>query len=411
MSSDRRHSTSPRPSACHQRRNSLDAERAPCLSIQNEAEEDAGGSNALVASTGTVNHCFGRGGNDRLSTAINTSNGGVDAASFLSSSLGQVGRDQTCTSTPFTLPFQLYVKISQFIAPECPGPLARLVAVLPPDQWEYFFQCYLKDNWSFFMHALSSDASQGTFSKRFPLWFSHNRNYLKVFETDTRVPALVWEVLTDPAQAIAHGSVDLLCHILDNTDADIVLSDEEPRSLLEHAVIRNEGACVDYLLSREDLDVHAVILHPHRDPRYVGTPVVFDLLGLASSNPQIAHNYFKYVLVHPSCDVNRSHVFFTGAPRMTILDDAVCRALSETDLDNLPLHQDIIRMILYLGGGIPFPISDADEPSPLENARWLARNGTPQEARIGQMVFDLFYDVITQPGYFECLQAAAAAYQ
>lgn len=96
---------------------------------------------------------------------------------------------------------------------------------------------------------------------------------------------------------------------------------------------------------------------------------------------------------------------------MTILDDAVCRALSETDLDNLPLHQDIIRMILYLGGGIPFPISDADEPSPLENARWLARNGTPQEARIGQMVFDLFYDVITQPGYFECLQAAAAAYQ
>lgn len=139
----------------------------------------------------------------------------------------------------------------------------------------------------FFMHALSSDASQGTFSKRFPLWFSHNRNYLKVFETDTRVPALVWEVLTDPAQAIAHGSVDLLCHILDNTDADIVLSDEEPRSLLEHAVIRNEGACVDYLLSREDLDVHAVILHPHRDPAMLGLQLSSIFLALLHQTPKL----------------------------------------------------------------------------------------------------------------------------
>lgn len=312
MNSDRRHSTSPRPSASHQLRNSLGgaiAKRASRLMIQNEAEEE----------------------------------------------------------------------------------------------------CYLKDNWSFLVHAFSSDASQGTF----PLWFSHNPNYLEVLETDTRVPALVREVLTDPAQALFHGSVDLFRHILDNTDADIngsyVLSDERPRSLLEHAIIRDEGPCVDYLLSRNDLDVHAVILHPHSDPRYLGTPVVSDLLCHALSNPQIAHKYFMHVLLHPSCDVNRSHLFFTEASRMNILEEAVFRALSVTDLDYLPLHRYILNMILHLKGGIPFLSSDADEASPLEEARWFVHNGTPQEARIGQMLLELFRDSITMVRSFECPEAAAAA--
>ena len=70
----------------------------------------------------------------------------------------------------------------------------------------------------------------------------------------------------------------------------------------------------------------------------------------------------------------------------------------------------IIRMILYVGGGIPFLEIDADEPSPLENAQWSARYGTPREARVRQMLLELFCDFIRKPGYFECLQAAAAAY-
>ena len=414
MSSSRRHSISPRPSASHQRRNSLHgviAEPAPRLMIQNEAEEEAGGSNALIVSTGNASHHPL--GDIRLSTVINTRNGG--AMSSLSSSLGQLGCDQTCScsSTPFTLPFDLFVKIAQFVPPDH-DQLDKLASVLPSDRRGYFFQCYMKENWSFLVHALSSDASQGTFSKRFPLWFSRNPNYLKVFETDTTVPARVREVLTDPVQAIVHGSVELLGHIFDNTDADIngmyVLSDDEPQSLLEIAILEDEPACVEYLLSRSDLDVHAVILHPGRDPQYLGTPVIFDILVHALSNPEIVY-YFKCVLAHPSCDVNRSHALFTDISRMNILDDAVSRTFSVTDLDDLPLYLLIIDMILYLGGGIPFLSSDADELSPLEVARWFVRNGTPQEARIGQMVFELFDDFIRQPGRFERLEAAAAAYR
>ena len=414
MSSDRHHSTSPRSSATHQRRNSLDgatAERAPCLSIQNEAEEEAGGRNALVGSTANTNHHpFGIGGTIRLSTVTNTSNGGVNASSFLSSALGQFDRDQTCTSTPFTLPFQLYVKIAQFVPPDL-GQLARLVAVLPPDQWEYFFRCYLKDNWSFLVHALDA-MTLGTFRRRFQLWFSRNLNYLEVLVTDTRVPIRVREVLTGPVQAIVRGSVDLLSHILDNTDADIngiyELHEEIPQSLLEIAINEGEFACADYLLSRNDLDVHAIISDPFRD--HEGHQVVFTILSLASGPALIPNfaNYLPRVLRHPSCDINRSHVIATGPFRKSLLTSAIQRALMETDPDSFPLHRDVILLILRQGGN-PYMSAAINSPSAFGFVRWQIHNGSPVKARIGLMVLDLLSDFITDSEINGSVSAAGAA--
>ena len=412
MSSDRRHSTSPRPSASHQRRSTI-AECAPRLiTIQNEAEEEAGGSNALVASTGTVNHPFSIGGNDRLSAVVNTSNGGVDASSILNSSSVQFGGDQTCSSTPFTLPFGVYVKIAQFVPPDL-GQLARLVSVLPPAKREYFLRCYLKDNWSFLVHALSlSYYQEGTFRRRFPLWFSHNPNYLEVFETDTRLPGRVREVLTDPVQAIAHGSVDLLRHVLDNTDADVngiyEFHDGIPQSLLEIAINEGECACADYLLSRNDVDVHAIIPDPFRD--HGGRQVVFAVLSLASG-PSLIPNFADYlprVLRHPSCDANRPHVSSTGTFRWSLLDSAVYRALAETDPDNFPLYRDIILLILRQGGN-PYMSADVNSPSAFGYVRSHIRNGSPVKARIGLMVLNLLSDFITDPEINNFVWAAEAA--
>lgn len=408
MSFDRRHSTTPRPSASLT--NSLDgaiAERAPRLMIQNEAEEEGGGSNALLASTANANHHPL--GNVRLSTVINTSNG---AMSILSSSLGQVGGDQTCSSPPFTLPFEVYVKISQFVAPDL-GQLARLVAVLPPAKREYFLTCYLKDNWSFLVHALlSEEEGEGTFRQRFRLWFSRNFNYLETLETDIEVPPVVRRVLTNPAIAILLDCVDLLRHILDNTDANVngmwwylLTKDPGPRSLLTQAIILDRGVCVDYLLSRNDLDVHAVDdLAPRRDP------LVFFIISIATM-PRV-EKYLLRVLQHPSCDINRSHP--TVSPRLTMLDNAVHRAILETDPDKLPLHRGIILTILHRGGN-PFMSSedymsfDLEEVSPFEYARWHIHNGSPGEVRNGQMVFDLICYFITNPEINGLVWAAGAA--
>lgn len=413
MSSSRRHSISPRPSASHQRRNSLHgviAEPAPRLMIQNEAEEEAGGSNALIVSTGNASHHPL--GDIRLSTVINTRNGG--AMSSLSSSLGQLGCDQTCScsSTPFTLPFDLFVKIAQFVPPDH-DQLDKLASVLPSDRRGYFFQCYMKENWSFLVHALSSDASQGTFSKRFPLWFSRNPNYLKVFETDTTVPARVREVLTDPVQAIVHGSVELLGHILDNTEAEVngayELYDGIPQSLLEIAIIEEENVCANYLLSRNDLDVHAIIPDPFRG--HGGQrQVVFTILSLASGPSSIPYfvEFLPRVLRHHSCDINRSHVTAEGIYRRSLLGSVVETALMETDPDNFALYRDVILLILRQGGN-PYMSVSINSPSVLEYTRRQIRNGSSVEARIGQMIVELVCDFITNPEINGLALAAAAA--
>ena len=251
-----------------------------------------------------------------------------------------------------------------------------------------------------------------TFRQRFPLWFSHNPNYLEVLETDFEVPLFVRHALTNPCVAILVDCVDLLRYILDNTDADVngmyLLgrpTDDRPRSLLEHAILLDQSACAEYLLSRNDLDVHTVNLEPSRDP------VVFTIFFLATLHPWI-EKYLLRVLIHCSCDINRFHP--TESPRLTLLDDAVQTAISETDPDQLPLHRSIILTILHRGGN-PFLSSEEymsfalEEESPLGFARWHIQNGSPREVRNGQMVFDLICYFITNPEINGLVWAAGAA--
>lgn len=291
------------------------------------------------------------------------------------------GTRRTTRSQRPGLSLEIIAKVATFAQYDDGDVMNICLAVGPTDAAVVRYTC-LRKNYRYLQHALERNIRSGTAIHNaktgadIRAWMSINTDWkddpvvgratressegvtstVVVRENGVlRAKCLASAIFHNPAVAIQFGLVDVLRHLVETVGIDINAykwnnyARAKLFHLLVHAVMHEESACLEYLLSTEKIDMNSPVVHERTH-----TLKMFFL-----ENDDIQKDFFQAIVRCPTFGVNVL-MDVMGSAYSPLIYMCVFRATNEAPMS--PKHMELIQVILDEGVDPTLQIGDTSSP-------------------------------------------------
>ena len=302
------------------------------------------------------------------------------------------------------LSLEIIAKVATFAQYDDGDVMNICLAVGPTDAAVVRYTC-LRKNYRYLQHALERNIRSGTAihntktGSDIRAWISINTDWkddpvvgratressegvtstVVVRENGVlRAKCLARAIFHNPAVAIQFGLDDVLRHLVETVGIDINAckwnnyARDTRFHLLVQAILHEESACLEYLLSTEKIDMNTPVVHEH----------THTLKMFVLDNDDIQKDFFQAIVRYPTFGVNVP-MNVVGSAFSPLIYMCVFRATKEAPMS--PKHMELIQVLLDEGADPTLQIGD--NLSPLDFAFFAASRMNVEATREDKAVW------------------------